>query len=198
MIHKVPNMLSLCMGNGSKVPLGQPLFGGYASAPIPGISVCKTDMLARMREGDPELTLDHRELLEGRSSHGDWTFELIARTPKMYSEGDLLFGFSGGGPGYGDPLERAPEGVVADLKKKIISEWTATNVYRVAFDPERGKADVALTAELRAAERKARLARGKTYDNFVAEWSKQSPPQEILQYYGSWPDAKPTGPVFRP
>ena len=36
MIHKVPEMSRLCMGNGSKVPLGQPLFGGYASAPIPG------------------------------------------------------------------------------------------------------------------------------------------------------------------
>jgi acetophenone carboxylase len=198
MIHKVPNLLSLCMGNGSKVPLGQPLFGGYASAPIPGISVRKADLLARMREGDPELTLDHRELLEDRSIQGDWTFELIARTPKMYSEGDLLFGFSGGGPGYGDPLERSPESVVVDLKKKIISEWTATNVYRVAFDSERGKVDVAQTEELRSAERKARLARGKPYDDFVAEWSKLSPPQEILQYYGTWPDAKPTGPVFRP
>ena len=44
MIHKVPALLSLCMGNGSKVPLGQPLFGGYASAPIPGISVKKADL----------------------------------------------------------------------------------------------------------------------------------------------------------
>jgi acetophenone carboxylase len=58
--------------------------------------------------------------------------------------------------------------------------------------------DVARTEELRAAERKARLARGKPYDQFVAEWSKKSPPLEILEWYGTWPDAKPVRPIFRP
>jgi acetophenone carboxylase len=198
MIHKVPNLLSLCMGNGSKVPLGQPLFGGYASAPIPGISVRNTDMLARMKAGDPALSLEHRELFEDQSIGGDWTFELIARTPKMYQEGDLLFGFSGGGPGYGDPLERKAEDVVEDLKKKIVSEWTASKVYKVALDPEGRKVDAVRTEALRNAERKARLARGRSYDEFLAEWSKLSPPQDILQYYGTWPDAKSTGPIFRP
>src|SRR5277367_3826605 len=163
MIHKVPNLLSLCMGNGSKVPLGQPLFGGYASAPIPGISIRKADLLARMREGDPELTLDHRQIFEERDIQGDWKFELIARTPDMYAEGDLLFGFSGGGPGYGDPLDRSPELVVEDLKKKIISDWTAEKIYQVALDFERRTVNAQRTEELRTTERKARLARGKPY-----------------------------------
>jgi acetophenone carboxylase len=198
MIHKVPHLLSLCMGNGSKVPLGQPLFGGYASAPIPGISVRHADLLERMKAGDPKLTLEHRELFEDQSIGGDWTFELIARTPKMYSEGDLLFGFSGGGPGYGDPLERKAEDVVEDLKKKIVSEWTANEVYKVALNGEGRKLDSARTEELRNAERQARLARGQSYDDFMAEWTRLSPPQDILQYYGTWPDAKSTGPVFRP
>ena len=198
MIHKVPEMLSLCMGNGSKVPLGQPLFGGYASAPIPGISIKKADLLGRMREADPALNLDHREIFEKRDIEGDWKFELVARTPDMYHEGDLLFGFSGGGPGYGDPLERPAESVLEDLKKKIISDWTATNIYRVAFESEGRRVDQARSDELRAEERRARLARGRSYEEFTAAWEKQSPPQEILQYYGSWPDAAPTGPVFRP
>jgi len=198
MIHKVPAMLSLCMGNGSKVPLGQPLFGGYASAPIPGISVRKADLLARMQAGDPGVTLDHRSILEKRDIKGDWTFELIARTPSVYSEGDLLFGFSGGGPGYGDPLERPPEAVVEDLKKNIISEWTAENVYRVAQDSETRRVDARRTEEMRAKERKGRLARGKTYEAFMKEWNQQSPPKDILQWYGSWPDAKATAPIFRP
>jgi acetophenone carboxylase len=198
MIHKVPKLLSLCMGNGSKVPLGQPLFGGYASAPIPGISVKKANLLQRMRDGDPKLTLDHRQIFEQRDLEGDWKFELVARVPDLYSEGDLLFGFSGGGPGYGDPLERPPESVVEDLKKNVISPWTATNIYRVAFDAEGRKVDSAHTGELRAAERKARLARGKPYDQFLVEWTRLSPPKEILEWYGSWPDAKATTPIFRP
>jgi N-methylhydantoinase B/oxoprolinase/acetone carboxylase alpha subunit len=198
MIHKVPEMLSLCMGNGSKVPLGQPLFGGYASAPIPGISVRKADLRERMLKGDSSVLLDHRSMFETKNVKGDWKFELIARVPEMYKEGDLLFGFSGGGHGYGDPLERPAEMVVEDLKKNIISEWTAGNIYRVALEAEGRKIDRARTEELRAAERKARLARGKPHGDFVAEWRKQSPPQDILQFYGTWPEAKSTGPVFRP
>jgi len=198
MIHKVPQMLSLCMGNGSKVPLGQPLFGGYASAPIPGISVKKADLLERMKQGDPDLTLDHRQIFEKQDIRGEWKFELIARTPDLFAEGDLLFGFSGGGPGYGDPLERDPEMVAEDLRKNIISRSTAANIYRVALDQEGRKADVTRTEELRAAERKARLARGKSYDDFLADWNKQSPPEEILQWYGSWPDGNMVRPIFRP
>jgi N-methylhydantoinase B/oxoprolinase/acetone carboxylase alpha subunit len=198
MIHKMPELVSMCMGNGTKVPLGQPLFGGYASAPIPGISVRKADLLELMRNGDPSVTLDHREILDKRTIHGEWNYELVARTPKVYAEGDLLFGFSGGGPGYGDPLERDPQELLEDLRKNIISDWTAQNIYRLAYDPERRKLDAGKTREQRDAERLARLARGKPYDEFERDWNKLSPPKEILQWYGSWPDAKPTGPIFRP
>ncbi len=198
MIHKVPNLVSLCMGNGSKVPLGQPLFGGYASAPIPGISLKKNDLLKQMKEGNPELTLDHREMIEKSTVRGDWKYELVARTPKVYEEGDLLFGFSGGGPGYGDPLERDPETVMEDLKKNIISDWTAVNIYKVAYGAERRKVDIEKTKQQRQEERKSRLARGKSYDEFEKEWNKKSPPKEALLFYGTWPDAKSTGPVIRP
>lgn len=198
MIHKAPGLVSMCMGNGSKVPLGQPLFGGYASAPIPGISVRKADLLRQMQEGESRLSMDHREIVEKGTVHGDWTFELIARTPKVYEEGDLLFGFSGGGPGYGDPLERDPEAVLEDLRKKLISDWTAQNIYRVAYDAERGKLDPERTMQQRAEERRARIARGKSFDEFNMEWSEKHPPENILQWYGSWPDAKPLGPVHRP
>ena len=198
MVHKAPELVSMCMGNGTKVPLGQPLFGGYASAPIPGISVRKADLLESMHKGDSSVTLDHRAILEKGTIHGEWSYELVARTPKVYKEGDLLFGFSGGGPGYGDPLERDPQELLEDLRKNIISDWTAQNIYRIAYDPERRKLDAGKTRDRRDAERLARLARGKPYDEFERDWNKLSPPKEILQWYGSWPDAKPTGPIFRP
>ncbi|HJT01275.1 MAG TPA: hydantoinase B/oxoprolinase family protein, partial [Terriglobales bacterium] len=198
MVHKVPEMVSMCMGNGSKVPLGQPLFGAYASTPIPGITVRNADLLERMQKGDPALALDHRSVFERKTIHGEWNAELIARTPKTYKEGDVLFGFSGGGPGYGDPLERDPNDVMEDLRKNIISDWTARHIYHVAYEPERRKLDAEGTKRQRDEERKARLARGKRFDEFHQEWSKKSPPQEILHWYGSWPDAKPTAPVMRP
>jgi acetophenone carboxylase len=198
MIHKMPNLVSMCMGNGTKVPLGQPLFGGYASAPIPGISVRKADLMEKMQAGDSSISLDSRDILENGTIKGDWNFELVARTPKVYEEGDLLFGFSGGGPGYGDPLEREPSEIFEDLRKNIISDWTAQNIYRLAYDPERRKLDVEKTKQQRDDERRARLARGKSFDEFHEEWNKKSPPKDILQWYGTWPDAKSTGPIFRP
>ena len=94
-------------------------------------------------------------------------------------------------------LERDPSGVIEDLRKQIISDWTARNIYKVAYDPERHKVDVEKTRQLRDEERNARIARGKSYADFERDWNKLSPPQEILQYYGSWPDGKPTGPCIR-
>jgi acetophenone carboxylase len=151
-----------------------------------------------MRQGDPELTLEHRDILENRTIGGEWNCELVARTPRVFEEGDLLFGFSGGGPGYGDPLEREPEAVLQDLRKGIVSDWTVRNVYCVAYDSERGKLDAEATSRLRDEERRARLRRGKRFDEFLVDWSKGRPPEDILEWYGSWPDAQPLGPVFRP
>jgi acetophenone carboxylase len=142
--------------------------------------------------------MDFRTILEEHTIQGNWNMELIARTPKVYDEGDLLLGFSGGGPGYGDPLERDPLEILEDVKKKIISDATAQNIYRIAYDPVRRKLDPEKTKQLRDEERRARLARGKSFDEFQQRWSKLSPPKEILQWYGTWPDAKPTGPCFRP
>ncbi|MFY9691960.1 MAG: hydantoinase B/oxoprolinase family protein [Candidatus Acidiferrales bacterium] len=196
MIHKVPALVSMCMGNGSKLPIGQPLFGGYASTPVPGISVRKADLLKQMKE-QSGIALDSRTMFEKTTIHGDWSYELVARPPKLYEEGDLLFGFSGGGPGYGDPLERDPAEVIEDLRKNIISDWTAQNIYRVAYDTERHKIGFDKTKQQRDEERRARLARGKSFDEFHKDWNKKSPPKEILQWYGTWPDAKSTGPIFR-
>ncbi|MBI4528595.1 MAG: hydantoinase B/oxoprolinase family protein [Deltaproteobacteria bacterium] len=198
MIHKSPAVVALCMGMGSKVPFAQPLFGGYASCSVPGISVRNADLLEKMEKGDSELGMDHRWMFEKGGIGGQWKYEFVSRQPDVYKEGDLLFGFSGGGPGYGDPLEREPEAVMEDLKKNVISDWVAHNVYKVAYDLDRRKVDTAGTERLRQMERQARLARGKPYEEFQEEWSKKSPPQEILQWYGTWPDAKPIAPIFRP
>jgi hypothetical protein len=51
---------------------------------------------------------------------------------------------------------------------------------------------------MRAAARAERLARGREYDAFEAEWLTRKPPDEILNLYGAWPNAEPVAPVFRP
>ena len=111
--------------------------------------------------------------------------------------GDIWVVFSGGGAGYGDVLERDPEMVMDDLRKEVISHWTAENVYHVAYDPETLEADVEKTEQLRKKEREDRKSRGMTWAEFEKEWSKLSPPEDILDYYGSWPDGKKTKDIIR-
>ncbi len=122
----------------------------------------------------------------------------MGRSIRPYMAGDVMtFGFSAGGAGYGDPLEADPDGVVEDLENGLISEWVAANVYKVAYDAEGRKADFDETQRMRDAERQARLQRGKSWDDFHAEWSEKKPADEILTVFGSWPDGQPLAPIMR-
>jgi N-methylhydantoinase B len=57
---------------------------------------------------------------------------------------------SPGGGGYGDPLERAPESVLRDVRDGIVSKETANDVYGVAIAADGKSVDAAKTAEIRA------------------------------------------------
>jgi len=196
--YQVPEVWFSCIADNSKLQTPQPLFGGYAPCTVPGISINNADILEKLKRGD-DITLDLHEILKARSIEGNWNFEFMARSVWPFKEGDVItVGFATGGAGYGDPLEREPELVVKDLKDGIISDWSAQNIYHVAYDAQRGKVDQQETEKLRNAERQARLARGRRYSEFTADWSQKRPPEEILEAYGSWPDAQPVRPVFRP
>jgi N-methylhydantoinase B len=66
-------------------------------------------------------------------------------------EAELVIGLPGGG-GYGDPLERDPERVAADVAEGYVSREAAERDYGVILGPE-GEVDGAGTAELRARRR---------------------------------------------
>jgi N-methylhydantoinase B/oxoprolinase/acetone carboxylase alpha subunit len=196
--HHVPMVFMMAIADNSKIQTPQPLFGGYAPCTIPGIGVRGADLVERLAQGDV-LDLDIPTLLAEHSVGGQWETEFQGRTVRPYNQNDIItIGFATGGAGYGDPLEREPEAVAADLEKGAISEWVAENIYQVVWDPERRRVDAAATEERRTAERQARLARGRPYAEFEAEWSEKRPPEEILAFYGSWPDAKVLQPVMRP
>lgn len=63
-----------------------------------------------------------------------------------------------GGPGYGDPIEREPESVLADVLRGWVSGHMATNAYHVALDGSATAVDPAGTEKLRSLERERRLA----------------------------------------
>jgi acetophenone carboxylase len=196
--HQTPQVFFMCISDNSKIQTPQPLFGGYTPATVPGISIRSADLIERMRNDPGSVDLDFEKLLEPNSIGGSWQVEFMGRSVRPYDEGDVItFGFSAGGAGYGDPLEADAEAVVRDLMNGLISEWTVNSVYKVAYDPESFRVDTDETERLRDAERQARLERGSRWDEFQSEWSELQPSEEILQWFGSWPDGEPVAPMFR-
>lgn len=196
--HHVPMVFMMAIADNSKIQTPQGLFGAYAPCTIPGIGVRGADLVERLAAGDA-MDLDITTLLTDHTVGGAWEVEFQGRTVRPYNQGDVVtIGFATGGAGYGDPLERDPAMVEEDLLNGTVSEWAAEHIYRVAWDAEKQRVDAEATETRRAEEREARLARGRPYGEFVAEWSQKKPPEEILAYYGSWPDAKALAPIMRP
>jgi N-methylhydantoinase B len=64
--------------------------------------------------------------------------------------GAVIYAQSGGGGGWGDPFERDPEAVRADVLDEYVSIEGARRDYGVAIDPKTMEVDRAATAKLRA------------------------------------------------
>ena len=106
---------------------------------------------------------------------------------ELADEGEVYMICQGTGGGYGDVLERDPEAVMADVEAGYLSSEAAREIYFVVHDPDTLAVDVAGTEAARAAERQARLRRGRPYAEFVKAWATPEPPAH-LPYYGSWGD----------
>jgi N-methylhydantoinase B len=68
--------------------------------------------------------------------------------------GDVVLMDAAGGGGYGDPLEREPESVEADVVDGYVSVEGARKHYGVVIDPKTLNVDIAATEKLRASLRK--------------------------------------------
>jgi hypothetical protein len=110
----------------------------------------------------------------------------------------VIVGFSTGGTGYGDPLDRDPAAAEVDVRKNLVSAQQAHRVYGVVIDPATNRVDEVATAQRRSELIAQRLARGVPYDEFEATWSTQRPDESIMKWFGSWPDGQVVTPVIRP
>jgi N-methylhydantoinase B/oxoprolinase/acetone carboxylase alpha subunit len=197
--HHVPQVYFNAIADNSKIQTPQPLFGGYAPPTIPGISIRGADLLERFRGGDGDIDLDITRMLESATVNGEWINQFQGRATTVFQEGDVItIGFSTGGAGYGDPLERDPQAVLDDLERATISQWAVDNIYYVVLTDDGRRVDNQATVERRDEQRQRRLQRGRPYDEFEQDWSKRCPPDDILQWYGSWPDAELVAPIMRP
>ncbi len=183
---------------GTKLTVGQGLFGGYPPPTAPRLRIFDSNLLELMEKGDKNIPSSYHELVTKKTIAGKYDFGTPMLPPYLAKTGEIYGICSFGGNGYGDVLERDPEIVAKDLRSERITSWVAEKVYHVAYDPQTLKVDYARTKQLRQEERDRRLKRGKPYEEFEKEWLQKQPPQEILDFYGSWPNAEKVTPVFRP
>lgn len=196
--HHVPAVYMMAIADNSKLQTPQPLFGGYSPCTVPGIGIRSANVKQLMMEGDEKLKMDVEDLLVNKTVGGSYEVEFQGRSVRPYMDGDVItFAFSTGGSGYGDPLDRNPAMVEADIQKNVITPGTARQVYRVVWDEATRRVDLDATAELRSQELVARKGRGMPYAEFEKGWSAKKPSDDILMYYGSWPDAKVVTPIMR-
>ncbi|OLT40005.1 hypothetical protein BJF85_06590 [Saccharomonospora sp. CUA-673] len=136
-------------------------------------------------DGGKGMTFEGSSMVREQPIAGEYLVDHPMQPADPRVEGDIWIQRVGGGGGYGDPLERDPEAAMLDLRRGLISPEVAHQVYRLVWDPERMEVDIGATEAARREERKARLTRGRPYDEFVTSWRADSPP-EHLGYLGSW------------
>jgi len=77
----------------------------------------------------------------------------------MLKTGDAFRLRSGGGGGYGSPLDRPAAAVAADAEQGYISLGAAKDLYGVVLNAESFAVDIAATEQLRASLRAVALRR---------------------------------------
>jgi N-methylhydantoinase B len=92
--------------------------------------------------------------------------ELPSKKMIVLHPGDQLWEYIAGGAGYGDPLDRDPGLVLADVLDGKVSRESAREIYGVMFATDSGVDEVG-TKELREAARRRRGAIEWTFDRGV-------------------------------
>ena len=134
-------------GKGTEFSMSEGLGGGYAGAPCAYRWVHNNEASDAGRNVNPFPTsLDE---MTGEAETISWgVFPLKGE--------DALYVRSDGGGGFGDPLEREPARVQADIEAGMVSEGVAASVYGVVM--ANGAVDEAATRVSRETLRQARLA----------------------------------------
>ncbi len=197
-VYHVPYCAITPISSGStKLPVGQGLFGGYPGTTTNIVRISDTNILDMMEKGDKTLPADYEELITAKAIKGNYEFLPSLVPTFMASKGDIYSWGGLGGCGYGDVLERDPDLVMKDLRDQIISEWTVKNIYQVVYDAETLEVDYDMTRTLRQEARQKRLHEGINFEDFENKWLKRRPPEEALEFYGSWPDANKVRQIVR-
>jgi N-methylhydantoinase B len=137
--HDVDEMEAVLVSHGVRVPNATGLFGGLPGSCTVNVVLRGTDLYERCAAGRNPAALE------------DLRGELVDLGPKPgrfhLVPGDVLAWEAQGGGGYGDPRDRDPELVAADVAEGAVSEDVARRVYGVVLAG--GRVEVVATDALR-------------------------------------------------
>jgi acetone carboxylase alpha subunit len=177
MVWNAKDWTMFFMGNGH-ITSDWGLMGGYPSAAGYRFAAHKTGLKERIQNGDPlplggDTDPDEQRLESLLSSTAQVKRDKQAiTTEEMFEDYDLYLNYLRGGPGFGDPIERAPENVEADLNGGYLLPRFAEQVYGAVIEQDNAgvwHVDAKATEERRAQIRKDRLAKAQP----TREWMKQ-------------------------
>jgi acetone carboxylase alpha subunit len=161
--------------SGDKVFLSAGTMGGYPAPARYRYTMTDTNFAEAAgqqlplphEEGDP-TNPDFARLLKGKLNRTSGQSASVE-----FHRYDLIYQTSGGGGGWGDPVERSPQLVLEDLNDGLIFPESAEKVCGVAvvkpFDGDTYVLDADKTVQLRAQIKKERLARAIPTRQFVAK-----------------------------
>ncbi len=155
------------IGNG-RVTMQSGLWGGYPGATGYRHNVRDTNFFELAggflpypaRDGNPEES-EIEELVEGRAQFDQQTLTM----PETMKSGDLYLSPMRGGSGTGDPIERDPSAVAADVEGNYLIERLAESLYGVIL-AEDGSADLEATARRREELRESRREHSVSFDQW--------------------------------
>ncbi len=150
------------------------IFGGYPGATGYHIYANNTNMkeLIEQKKELPRAELDPDNSDIERLVKGDITVtEEGGLFPIPFKEYDLYVNFYYGGPGYGDPIERDPRLVEADLNDGKTLLKTAESVYGVSAEKD-GKGKYVVNIDRTKALRKSIKLKRQEHSISVKEWTK--------------------------
>lgn len=151
--------------------------GGYPGGTMYSVRAHDTDLDSRIMEDEPYPISDERPGEHEFEQHIE--AEEIIRDqsgmfwPEEFDNHDMLHTKMGGGPGFGDPLERLPEQLKEDIEGDIFTPDIVENVYGVVGDYDQGAREFTIdeeaTEQKRQEIRDRRAEETQSFEEFYEE-----------------------------